>query len=1412
MDFYRIRERSVKRDSVEVYPDFIVKRSKDLMIRGRSFYAIWDEEKGLWSTDEYDVQRIVDKELREYRSKMSTDDRVTVKLMEGFSSSNSWLNYRNYISHVSDNAKQLDEKLTFADTEVKKTDYVSKRLPYSLSDEDCPAFREILETLYDPDERTKIEWCIGSIVSGDSRDIQKFAVLYGDPGSGKGTILEIIQKLFDGYCVSFKGKDLTGSSNQFSTEIFRSGPLVAIDSEAELSRIEDNTILNSIVSHEMIVMNEKHKPTYNARANCFLFLASNKPVKITDGKSGLIRRLIDITPSGRKIPGPRYRKLKKQVGFELGAIAKYCLDIYEEMGMDAYEDYRPINMMFKTDAFFNFVDFKYLDWLKDDGVTLKAAYAAYKDYCEDSGLTRLPMYKFGEELKNYFRNFDKQIRVNGQMTRSWYSGFRADKFDAQVVEKKKVAPDWEPPEWLCLTEQHSLLDDILADYPAQYAYDGDHPLKFAWSDVTTRLSDLDTSKLHHVQIPNNLIEIDFDKKDETGKKNLLLNLKAASIWPETYAETSKSGNGIHLTYWYDGDPDELGYLVDEDVELKKQVGNFSLRRKVSLCNDHPIAHISSGLPMKGKKMVNFDAIKDEQHLRNAITKALRKEIAPGATVTCVDYIAHVLEQAKEGGIHYDVTDLRPKVTAFASHSTNHKRECLKKVMEMKFSSDEPSPGWNDYSDERLVFFDIEVFPNMVLVCWKFEGEEEVHRIFNPSVQDVENLMRLRLVGFNCRRYDNHILYALYLGKSISEIYDISNKIVSGSKNAFFGEAYNLSYTDVYDFCSTKQSLKKWEIQLDIPHRELGMKWDEPVPESQWNLVADYCDNDVRATEAVFFSKDGQADWKARQILADIADMTVNDTTNSLTAKIIFGGNRSPQSDFNYRNMGDESLIFPKQIDGLDVDEQYTKFNADGRPIYPGYSYAYGKSMYRGEEVGEGGYVYAEPGVHRNVALLDIASMHPSSIVAENLFGEVYTKRFKDILDIRIFIKHKDFDRAKELFDGKLAGYLDDPKQAKALSKALKIAINSVYGLTSAKFDNAFRDIRNVDNIVAKRGALFMVNLKHEVQRRGYTVAHIKTDSIKIPNADMDIINFVMSYGKLYGYNFEHEETYDRMCLVNDAVYVAKYADDSPGYLAKCRDAEAEKKPKPTSWTATGTQFQVPFVFKTLFSKEPIVFHDLCETKSTTSALYLDMNEGYPDVTAEEKELAKATKEAVKYWDILEDKPIDEEAWNETNKRIDLLREEIAKGHNYIFVGKTGAFCPIKPGCHGGLLMREKDGKYYAAGGTTGYRWMESEVVKTLDIEDDIDKRYYFELADKARDAINQYEDYYTFVSDLKKPIDIPPWSNPCGDTKYKTCYDCPHFKKNMSVEIDNGGQCIMHDGCDKNYDLSELFFETKGAY
>lgn len=207
----------------------------------------------------------------------------------------------------------------------------------------------------------------------------------------------------------------------------------------------------------------------------------------------------------------------------------------------------------------------------------------------------------------------------------------------------------------------------------------------------------------------------------------------------------------------------------------------------------------------------------------------------------------------------------------------------------------------------------------------------------------------------------------------------------------------------------------------------------------------------------------------------------------------------------------------------------------------------------------------------------------------------------------------------------------------------------------------------------------MLELMFAVEELGYKVIHIKTDSIKVPNADKAVIDFIMEFGQKYGYEFEHEATYEKMALVNDAVYIA--------YVREGK--------KPAHWEAVGAQFQHPFVFKTLFTHDPIKFADKCETKQVTSALYLDFDE-------------------------------DEEAM------------ALAKLQGKVFVGKSGSFCPIQEGKGGGTLLREKDGVFAAATGTKGFKWLEADMVKTLNKEKDIDLAYFRVLVDKAVDNISQF--------------------------------------------------------------------------
>ena len=1077
-----------------------------------------------------------------------------------------------------------------------------------------------------------------------------------------------------------------------------------------------------------MTVNEKFKSTYANRFKCFLFMGTNKPVKITDGKSGLIRRLIDVHPSGNKLPAKEYRDVVKKVDFELGAIAWHCREVYLE-NPDAYDDYIPTAMLGASNDFYNFVIDAYHVFKSQNGTTLKAAWEMYKNYCDDAKVGYpLSQRAFKEELKNYFHTYSDRFNLDdGSRVRSYYEGFKTSIFEENHTENKKSVMKETIDAFIDFKEQPSIFDTECAECPAQYASSKETPSK-KWDDVTTILKDLDTSRTHYVKIPEKHIVIDFDIKDESGNKSFEKNLEAAKKFPATYAELSKSGQGIHLHYIYNGDVTKLSRVYADSVEIKVFTGKSSLRRKLTKCNGLPIKSISSGLPTKGeKKMVSSDVIKSEKGLRSLIERNLRKEIHPGTKPSC-DFIYKILEDAYEQGLKYDLSDMKNQIYAFAAHSTNQSEYCVKLVKQMHFKSDESSTPV-DTTSVQMVFYDIEVFPNLLLVNWKIRGEgHKIVRMINPKPEEIEDLLKFRLVGFNCRRYDNHIIYARLMGYNNEQIYNLSQRIINGERNAFFGEAYNLSYTDIYDFASAgnKKSLKKLEIEMGIHHQELGLPWDQPVPENLWPKVSEYCDNDVIATEAAFDYL--SADWTARQILADLAGLTVNDTTNTLTTRFIFGKNKTPQSQFCYRDMSKPVTSLDPEVKKF-LDEACPEMMSQRHgpaksllPYFPGYKFEAGVSTYKGETVGEGGYVYAEPGMHYNVALLDIASMHPHSLIAECLFGPEFTRRFREIVEGRVSIKHEAWDIVNSMLGGVLTPYvqkvINGEMRTKDLANALKTAINSVYGLTSANFDNPFRDIRNKDNIVAKRGALFMIDLKEEVQKRGFTVAHIKTDSIKIPNATPEIIQFVMDFGRKYGYTFEYEATYDRMCLVNDAVYICRYDDGH--------------------WDATGTQFAVPYVFKTLFSKEKIEFNDLCETKSVTSALYLDMNERLPDVSDAEKDLAKIETKFKKG-------EIDEAEYNTRKEEYGLI---IATGHDYKFIGKVGAFCPIKPGCGGGLLVREKDGKYYSATGSKGYRWLESEMVQNN--QDIIDISYYKELVDAAVETISEYGDFEMFVSDIKE--------------------------------------------------------------
>lgn len=1264
MDFYNVKAKNFGARAKQDYtiaPEFTY-LTDDLICKGGAMYAYW--YNGFWRTHLFDLIRIIDKDVKDFTNDFTTkhsDREVSMKLMSDHDTS-IMDKFLKFCKNMPDSDVEFNTRIIFSNETPVREDYSTTQLSYTPTPGPTPAFDEMFNLLYSEPELEKIMWFIGASLTNHMPKIQKFLFLYGGKGSGKGTIIKVFKMLFEGYYSGIDLHKLTGTS-EFATAGVRETQLL-IDDDSDLSSIKDDTNLLKLTSHEPILVNNKYQSTYSVTFKGLLVAASNQRFKVRNIDSGITRRAVVAEPTDKTHDYGTYMTLMDKIQFELPAIAQKAIDTFKQRGPAYYEDYVPFDMMESTDLFFSFM--REHARALGDRCNLKTAAELYRAYLlefdyDTSGYKK----KAKNELKRYYMTFSDQKKIDGENVKNVYEGLKwKDIFPGEPKPVFNVGEtEEELIEYFDLGEKSSTFNKIAASYPAQYTNSEGHP-KVKWDLVETTLKDVDTSQLHYVRVPMNHIIIDFDLKNENGEKDLSLNLKAAKKFPETYTELSKSGKGVHLHYIYDGDVEKLASDYDTDIEIKVYKGKSSLRRMLTLCNDKDIAHISTGLPEKEETLEVYKDIEvihwNEHKMRSAIKGNLEKKYH-SSTRPSVDFIVKIFDDAEKSGVKYDLQDMRQDILSFAASSTNQSAHCIKAVSKIKFTTIEPEDandiqvkaGQQFYEKEDLWFYDVEVFSNLFIIAFKKYGKiNPVTTWINPTREQVASLVERPLVGFNNRRYDNHILYAALLGEDNLSLYRQSQRIIN-DKNAgsgMYSGAYELSYTDIYDYCNAgnKQSLKKWEVQLGVKHDEFELPWDQPVPEDMWQRAAEYCGNDVMATEAVFDAT--QSDYNARRILATLSGLSMNATTNQHTTAIIFEGRPKSETmkELVYTDLGKE---------------------------FPGYKYSFGKSEYLGEDPGEGGYVYAEPGVYENVALLDVASMHPTSAIELNMFGK-YTQNFADILEARLYIKREQYDKVKGLFGGRLTEFLGDPAEASALSDGLKTAINSVYGLTSARFENPFRHPDNNDNIVAKRGALFMIDLKHAVQALGYTVAHIKTDSIKIPNADQKIIDFVFEFGRDYGYTFEHEATYSKLALVNKSTYV-------------CQTGWTPKGKGIGKWSATGAQFQDPYVFKTLFSKEELVKEDFFVTKEVkNAAIYLG------------------------------------------DKFIGRLAE--------IYASETGE-----------EIFRVADEKKGSISGTKGVRW---KLSKDWSGKNDVTMSYYKDLIEKAIDAIKKVGDH-TVIFDSEYTCD-----------------------------------------------------------
>ena len=385
MDFVTAKVKIAGNNKNVIYAGYSLGYVKDIMIKGQSFYAVWDENNKIWRTKQQELVKMIDNILEKKKSELENGiiNNIEVRYLRD-SDSRAIDDFKHWVQKQAvDNFQWLDSKIIFADQEVTRDDYASFKLDYSMKEGSTEAWDRLTDRLYNAEEKRKIEYAIGSIVAGESKDLQKLFIFVGDGGTGKSTILKIIRNMFKGYCATIDAKSI-GIGDSFALETLKNNPLIAIQDDTDLSRMEDNARLNSIISHEPITINEKNKSLYTSKFHTLIFLGSNKEVQITDARSGLLRRIVDISPTGLLFDRQEYDRLMKQIEFEYGAICYKCLQVFKE-DPGYYNRYYPVKMIRATNRLYNFVEECYMDLLDEkDGVTLSSAWNMYNQFCDIS--------------------------------------------------------------------------------------------------------------------------------------------------------------------------------------------------------------------------------------------------------------------------------------------------------------------------------------------------------------------------------------------------------------------------------------------------------------------------------------------------------------------------------------------------------------------------------------------------------------------------------------------------------------------------------------------------------------------------------------------------------------------------------------------------------------------------------------------------------------------------------------------------------------------------------------------------------------------------------------------------------------------------------------------------------------------
>lgn len=402
------------------------------------------------------------------------------------------------------------------------------------------------------------------------------------------------------------------------------------------------------------------------------------------------------------------------------------------------------------------------------------------------------------------------------------------------------------------------------------------------------------------------------------------------------------------------------------------------------------------------------------------------------------------------------------------------------------------------------FYDIETYPNLFLIEANQSNwdEDTFIELENPTGTELMNFISNReLIGFFNHGFDDVVLSTILTRLQASFIpldapinplwvYQIAQELIQNETDRFFG-GLRQPTEDVmkYRDFETQLNLKSFENLLMMPIIESSFPFDQPLPKAGIPKTKRYCKNDVKATRRSYEFLKNKGAVNAVETLRNFVaeklqvepESLIKSGTNSLMIKLFKNPTYNRQDFFDYiENCGfDYAFSDPNFVewynkiinwadDKLKLEKPELEFVRNGVE----YKFALG-----------GGHGHNEKVQFKNVKGGDFESLYPWILINILGLGPQYTALYQEIVETRIKAK----------------------KTNKQLAAGLKLAINSLYGLTRSLNNGAQLYNKYLGLDICIVGQVMLYDMALRMEEAGATLVNINTDGILYVSNGMDAL-------------------------------------------------------------------------------------------------------------------------------------------------------------------------------------------------------------------------------------------------------------------------------------------------------------------